>query len=494
METKAFKQNRVSNQHPLRHQKLARHSLMTLQALQPLQKDEVRFQSSRLIDRASGQSAQLGVKKWLLGLSLLPSLLITGLMPGLAFAQSPSASSHSRLSLHAPVLVEHARKSDVIPGVQQQVHQTLGLTGKGVRVHLIDQFFVQEKLNSFPGLSEMTHGHDMNTLIRTVAPDASFTASDMKDFLRRDASVFPDVFALKLKDDMKTLDEYIVKQSARQLDLMSAEFEALAKLPDAQRPHLVNMSMALNLKSLMEHLQEDLYQVVESGGQLVLPYPNYRKIVLGNDADSPDRDVRLQRIGLHLEVLMNQDAKTKGPFSEALTRYESACKSLREKGTLIIVAVGNDGDSYPNLVFTDRGPTKFRQNVLSMNPYVLAVGALDNRQTPNDTKDDQASTQNSPGPVGFLMSGTQVMINRPALGEDVMAGSSCSTALTSGMAALLVQKMHLQGKPLSAEALQCAIVKSGETISVAPHRLVLDASAPQAIPAYSPSHLLSQLK
>jgi hypothetical protein len=129
-----------------------------------------------------------------------------------------------------------------------------------------------------------------------------------------------------------------------------------------------------------------------------------------------------------------------------------------------------------------------------MNPYVLAVGALDNRQTPNDTKDDQASTQNSPGPVGFLMSGTQVMINRPALGEDVMAGSSCSTALTSGMAALLVQKMHLQGKPLSAEALQCAIVKSGETISVAPHRLVLDASAPQAIPAYSPSHLLSQLK
>jgi hypothetical protein len=450
------------------------------------QPDTVRFQAS-----AKPTSAQHRFKKWLFGLTLLPSLIL----PSLAYSQSPTASYNARLSAFSPALVEEARKSDVIPGVQTQVHQRLGLTGKGVRVHLIDQFFVQEnQANALPGSDVITHGHDMTTLIRSVAPDVNVTASDMKAFVRKDNSVFPDLFALKLNDDMKTLDDYIIKQSARQLDLISSEFETLAKLPDAQRPHIVNMSMGLTIKALMEHLQADLYQVVESGGQLVLPYPKYREIVLGKDANSQNVDARRQRIGMYLEVLLIQDVKAKGPFSEALKRYEAACKTLKEKGTLIIVAVGNDGDSYPNLVFTEMGPAKFRQNMLSMNPYVLPVGALDNNQTPDDPRDDKASAKNSPGPVGYLMSGTKVMISRPSLGQDVLAGSSCSSALTSGMAALLVQKMQAERKPLMADVLQQAIVASGETISVAPSTLELAAISSKSIPAYSPPRLVGQLK
>lgn len=134
-----------------------------------------------------------------------------------------------------------------------------------------------------------------------------------------------------------------------------------------------------------------------------------------------------------------------------------------EAGITVVAAAGN------------QGPDAMTIGVPGNTPYIITVGAMSDNYTPNNTADDFVTTFSSAGPTfegfvkpdmvapgghiqGLMDSETYIGTNYPIYHDEksyfVLSGSSQSTAITSGIVALMLQN----DPSLSPDDIKCRLM------------------------------------
>jgi subtilisin family serine protease len=141
-----------------------------------------------------------------------------------------------------------------------------------------------------------------------------------------------------------------------------------------------------------------------------------------------------------------------------------AIMSAWQAGIVVVASAGN------------RGPAPMTVGAPGNVPYIITVGAMSDNYTPSDTKDDVLASFSSVGPTvegfvkpemvapgghdwGLMAMNTQISQTHPQFQSDgdyfSMSGTSQSTAVVSGIVALM-----LQNKWESPDDVKCQLVSS----------------------------------
>jgi hypothetical protein len=322
-----------------------------------------------------------------------------------------------------------AQKSSIVPGVQQRFHKTKGLTGRGVRVAVLDsQKEGKAALPSAPHAKEMTHliGDPTGGL----APGVTIQQYGFQRDKALNGSYFPKMVNGQMPDSLEALDRYVIEVAAAFPEHVTRQLETIIAEPGDQRAHLVNMSLAESRVTLIQHLVLDLAQTHPDG---TLTYPRLNQALFRGKGHLLTADLKATVLLQYLDRLFKEDTRLKGPFHQAIQRYHKACDQLYRAGTLVVVAAGNEALVYPTAqTVSDLD----RRNVLTLSPSVLVVGAADNGQTPWDPSDDQVAPFTSPGRVDILTPGAYVWLQHTDGTGTTRAGTSVATATATGLLAL----------------------------------------------------------
>jgi hypothetical protein len=134
--------------------------------------------------------------------------------------------------------------------------------------------------------------------------------------------------------------------------------------------------------------------------------------------------------------VVDQQFTTDPRVVAAMDRYRKTTAEAANKGTMIVVAAGNDGRPRSD------GPSDAALNMLAMSDYVISVGASNDSGTPGDRSDDSIADFSSCGnsrwhPTVVVPGQSLPITGSPDVFND---GTSFATPQVTGIVALMLEQ------------------------------------------------------
>lgn len=353
--------------------------------------------------------------------------------------------------------------------VREKIHQAMGLTGKGLRVAVIeaDQMQSDEKPIAYRG--RMLNPHELKVTLVLAGKDNGIAPGVE---IHPEKYAFPNPAIRHFKDNPRDLKRYLVNLQAQLLEDITGRLDHIRQLPETEQVRIINLSQGRSKKRIADELLDKLDKSLSSDyprrSNQFYNFATLRRVFYGPKAEELSKDQKFKKLLRFVHQTLQDDIRQGGHYAKALKRYQKTVMQMRNAGYVIFVSAGNDHQVYPDVRIARDDET----NILATRKGVIVVGSVYNQRTPGQYQDDTIAVSSSDGLAAIAAQGEYIVVWDPSLEDAVIesetafivSGTSFATPLAAGTAALM-----LEADPtLSADTIESVLIQTARMPNAIP--------------------------